>query len=74
MKPIFTLLTALLFVPLAALQAVEPPHILIREALQFENIGDSGRVRGRFGCFISICRTRRSRFGRGSFMSASGRC
>jgi len=46
MKPIFTLLTALLFVPLAALQAVEPPHILIREALQFENIGDSGRVPG----------------------------
>jgi hypothetical protein len=26
--------------------AAEPPHILIREALQFENIGDSGRVPG----------------------------
>ena len=46
MKPIFTLLTALLLAPLVALQAVEPPHILIREALQFENIGDSGRVPG----------------------------
>ncbi len=26
--------------------AAEPPHILLREALQFENIGDSGRVPG----------------------------
>jgi len=39
------LLTALLLAPLA-LHAVEPPHILVREALQFENIGDSGRVPG----------------------------
>ena len=46
MNPIFALLTTLLLTPLAALQAVEPPHILIREALQFENIGDSGRVPG----------------------------
>jgi len=47
MKPLslLTLITALLLAPLA-LRAVEPPHILIREALQFENIGDSGRVPG----------------------------
>ena len=45
MKPPLPLLTALLLAPLA-LHAVEPPHILIREALQFENIGDSGRVPG----------------------------
>ncbi|MFM2168878.1 MAG: hypothetical protein RIS79_3249 [Verrucomicrobiota bacterium] len=44
MRPL-ALLTALLFVPLAALQA-DAPHILLREALQFENIGDSGRVPG----------------------------
>jgi polysaccharide pyruvyl transferase WcaK-like protein len=46
MKPILTLLTALLLAPLAALYAAEPPRILVREALQFENIGDSGRVPG----------------------------
>ena len=46
MKHYITLLTALLLAPLAALHAAEPPHILIREALQFENIGDSGRVPG----------------------------
>ena len=40
------LLTALLLATLATLHASEPPHILIREALQFENIGDSGRVPG----------------------------
>ncbi|MBU6302508.1 MAG: polysaccharide pyruvyl transferase family protein [Verrucomicrobia bacterium] len=45
-KKTLSLLTALLLVPLAALHADEPPHILIREALQFENIGDSGRVPG----------------------------
>jgi polysaccharide pyruvyl transferase WcaK-like protein len=45
MKHTLTLLTALLLAQLAAL-AAEPPHILIREALQFENIGDSGRVPG----------------------------
>lgn len=39
------LTTALLLAPLPAFTA-EPPHILIREALQFENIGDSGRVPG----------------------------
>lgn len=39
------LLTALLLWPLAAF-AAEPPHILVRESLQFENIGDSGRVPG----------------------------
>jgi hypothetical protein len=46
MRPTIPLLTALLLAPLATLQAVEPPHILLREALQFENIGDSGRVPG----------------------------
>jgi hypothetical protein len=45
MKHTLKLLTALLLAPLAAL-AAEPPHILLREALQFENIGDSGRVPG----------------------------
>jgi hypothetical protein len=45
MKPTLTLVTALLLAPLAALHA-EPPHILLRVALQFENIGDSGRVPG----------------------------
>ena len=39
------LLTTLLLAPLAAFTA-EPPHILLRESLQFENIGDSGRVPG----------------------------
>ena len=38
-----TVLTAFIFASLAA-HAAEPPHILLREALQFENIGDSGRV------------------------------
>ncbi len=42
----FSIFTALLLAALAALHAAEPPHILIREALQFENIGDSGRVPG----------------------------
>jgi len=42
---IFLLIISLIFTPLAAF-AAEPPHILIREALQFENIGDSGRVPG----------------------------
>jgi len=46
MTPRFRLLAALFFAPLATLHAVQPPHILIREALQFENIGDSGRVPG----------------------------
>lgn len=46
MKPTLTLLSTLLFAPLTGLHAAEPPHILIREALQFENIGDSGRVPG----------------------------
>ncbi len=46
MKSILTLSTALLLVPLATFHAAEPPHILLREALQFENIGDSGRVPG----------------------------
>jgi polysaccharide pyruvyl transferase WcaK-like protein len=41
----YTLLIALLLAPLIAL-ATDAPHILIREALQFENIGDSGRVPG----------------------------
>ncbi len=45
MKHNHSLLVALLLTPLVAL-AAEPPHILIREALQFENIGDSGRVPG----------------------------
>jgi len=45
-KQAFTLLTVLLLAPLATLHAAGPPHILIREALQFENIGDSGRVPG----------------------------
>ena len=40
------LIAALLLTPLAALHATEPPHILLREALQYENIGDSGRVPG----------------------------
>ena len=42
---ILSLLAAFIFASLAA-HAAEPPHILIREALQFENIGDSGRVPG----------------------------
>ena len=46
MKLTLALLTVLLLAPLAALHADTPPHILIREALQFENIGDSGRVPG----------------------------
>jgi hypothetical protein len=46
MRHTLALLTALLLAPLAALHADTPPHILIREALQFENIGDSGRVPG----------------------------
>jgi hypothetical protein len=46
MRHALALLTALLLAPLAALHADAPPHILIREALQFENIGDSGRVPG----------------------------
>lgn len=37
---------ALLLPPLAALPGADAPHILVREALQFENIGDSGRVPG----------------------------
>ena len=45
MKQTVTLLTALLLTPLA-LRAADAPYILIREALQFENIGDSGRVPG----------------------------
>ena len=45
MKDSLSLITALLLAPLGAL-AAEPLHILIREALQFENIGDSGRVPG----------------------------
>ncbi len=39
-------LTALLLAFLTALHAAEPPHILLREALQYKNIGDSGRVPG----------------------------
>jgi hypothetical protein len=45
MKHTLTLIAALVTMPLAVF-AAEPPHILIREALQFENIGDSGRVPG----------------------------
>jgi len=44
------LLTTLLLWPLAAF-AAEPPHILVRESLQFENIGDSGRVPGTIWLF-----------------------
>jgi hypothetical protein len=44
MRPLlFLLLTSFAF---AAVHAGEPPHILLRESLQFENIGDSGRVPG----------------------------
>ena len=39
-----SLILALLLAPL--LVAAKPPHVLVREALQFENIGDSGRVPG----------------------------
>ncbi len=39
------LLTASILTSLAA-HAAEPPHILLREALQFEITGDSGRVPG----------------------------
>jgi hypothetical protein len=46
MKPPIALLTALILSQAAGLRADKPPHILIREALQFENIGDSGRVPG----------------------------
>jgi hypothetical protein len=52
MKPTLPPLAAILLAPLAFLLAsltafaAEPPHILLREALQFENIGDSGRVPG----------------------------
>jgi Polysaccharide pyruvyl transferase len=46
MKLTLKRITVLLLAPLAALHSAEPPHILIREALQFENIGDSGRVPG----------------------------
>jgi hypothetical protein len=45
MKHTLTLLAALVIMTLAVF-AAEPPHILVREALQFENIGDSGRVPG----------------------------
>jgi hypothetical protein len=46
MKPILNLLTVVLMVTRSQWSAAEPPHILIREAQQFENIGDSGRVPG----------------------------
>jgi hypothetical protein len=46
MKPVLNLLTVFLMLTRSQLSAAEPPHILIREALQFENIGDSGRVPG----------------------------
>jgi len=46
MKLACPLFAALLLTPAALLHAAEPPHILLREALQFENIGDSGRVPG----------------------------
>lgn len=46
MKPTPRLLAVLLLTLLGALHATEPPHILLREALQYENIGDSGRVPG----------------------------
>ncbi len=39
-------LTALLLAPLAVMHAYDAPNILLREALQFKNIGDSGRVPG----------------------------
>lgn len=45
MKQAFTFIAILIVAPLVALSA-DAPHILIREALQFENIGDSGRVPG----------------------------
>lgn len=46
MKAVVTCLIVLLFASLAALRTAGTPHILLREALQFENIGDSGRVPG----------------------------
>ncbi|WP_397382945.1 polysaccharide pyruvyl transferase family protein [Prosthecobacter sp.] len=45
MKHLLTFFTVLLLAPLAAFSG-NAPHVLLREALQFENIGDSGRVPG----------------------------
>lgn len=45
MKHSLTILITLMLTPLAAFSS-DAPHILLRESLQFENIGDSGRVPG----------------------------
>ena len=45
-KHTLTLFSSLFLTPLAALHAAGPPYLLLLEALQYENIGDSGRVPG----------------------------
>jgi polysaccharide pyruvyl transferase WcaK-like protein len=40
------LLAAVVLVPPASLHAADAPHVLLYEALQFENIGDQGRAVG----------------------------
>ena len=46
MRSIDLLLAAVVLLPPASLHAADGPHILLYEALQFENIGDQGRAVG----------------------------
>lgn len=46
MRSISLLLAAVVLAPLGGLHAADPPHVLLYEALQFENIGDQGRAVG----------------------------
>jgi len=73
-KHTLTLFSSLFLTPLAALHAAGPPHMLLLEALQYENIGDSGRVPGTIRQLDQYLRVRRSRFCYGSFMNVSARC
>ena len=70
---ITTLLIALLLSAIT-LHAAEPPHILVREALQFENIGDSVPGTRPLSPMFSNCNASRMRMRGGSaaLSAASG--